>query len=141
MHCVFLEDAAIIRLVMEDLRAPFIQEIKKQLDPLEDIYQLIQDAIVEEPPISIRDGGIFALIIILILSVYVTTVQREKEWLAELEEKERQATGIKSMKIKYNRVFGYYLEVTNYKDMVPKEYIRKQTLANAERYVTEELKN
>ena len=130
-----------IRLVMEDLHTPFIQEIKKQLDPLEDIYQLIQDAIVEEPPISIRDGGIFR-------SDYHPDIERlrlagtkGKEWLAELEEKERQATGIKSMKIKYNRVFGYYLEVTNsYKDMVPKEYIRKQTLANAERYVTEELK-
>ena len=86
-----------IRLVMEDLHTPFIQEIKKQLDPLEDIYQLIQDAIVEEPPISIRDGGIFR-------SDYHPDIERlrlagtkGKEWLAELEEKERQATGIKSM--------------------------------------------
>ena len=130
-----------IRMVLEDLDTPLIQEVKEQLDPLEDLCQLIQNAIVEEPPISIRDGGIFR-------AEYHPDIERlrlagtkGKEWLAALEEKERIATGIKSMKIKYNRVFGYYLEVTNsYKDMVPKEYIRKQTLANAERYVTEELK-
>ena len=130
-----------IRMVMDDLRTPLIQDMKEQLDPLEDLYQLIQNAIVEEPPISTRDGGIFR-------PTYHPDIERlrqagtkGKEWLAALEEKERAATGIKSMKIKYNRVFGYYLEVTNsYKDMVPKEYIRKQTLANAERYVTEELK-
>lgn len=130
-----------IRMVLEDINTPLMEKIKKQFDPLEDLCHLIQDAIVDEPPISTRDGGIFR-------SEYHSEIERlrlagtkGKEWLAALEDKERQATGIKSMKIKYNRVFGYYLEVTNsYKDMVPKEYIRKQTLANAERYVTEELK-
>ena len=102
---------------------------------------LIRDAIIDDPPLAMKEGGI-------IRDGYheeVDTLRRAKsegkDWLAKLEEEEREKTGIKTMKIKYNKVFGYYLEVTNsYKDMVPDYYTRKQTLANAERYITPELK-
>ena len=112
-----------------------------RLDELQDVCDLIDRAIVEEPPIQIKDGGI-------IKEGYNEEIDRlraakteGKTWLAQLEAKERENTGIKNLKIKYNKVFGYYLEVTNsYKDMVPDYYTRKQTLTNAERYITPELK-
>lgn len=130
-----------IKTLASDLDTKLLNKINHDLDPLEDLCQMIQTAIMEEPPISVRDGGIFK-------SDYHPEIQRlrdaktqGKNWLADLEEKERALTGIKGMKIKYNRVFGYYLEVTNaYKNQVPDTYIRKQTLSNAERYVTPELK-
>ena len=111
------------------------------MDSLEELYQLIDASIMEEPPISVREGG-------LIKDGYNENVDRYrhaktegKTWLAELEAKEREKTGIKNLKIKFNKVFGYYLEVTNsYKDLVPDYFTRKQTLANAERYITPELK-
>ncbi len=111
------------------------------MDDLQDLCDLIDRAIMEEPPIPIKDGGI-------IKEGYNEEIDRlrnakteGKTWLAELEAKEREKTGIKNLKIKYNKVFGYYLEVTNsFKDMVPDYYIRKQTLTNAERYTTPELK-
>lgn len=118
-----------------------LRRLWEELDPLEDLYELICAAIQEEPPISVRDGGI-------IKAGYHEEIDRLKKaktegktWLAEMESREKEATGIKNLKIKYNKVFGYYLEVTNsYKDMVPLHWVRKQTLANAERYTTEELK-
>lgn len=130
-----------IKYIMSELSAALMQEIALQLDPLDDIHELIEHAIVEEPPITIKEGGI-------IKEGYNEEIDRlrnakteGKTWLAELEEKERGTTGIKNLKIKYNKVFGYYLEVTNsYKNMVPEHYMRKQTLANAERYITPELK-
>jgi DNA mismatch repair protein MutS len=111
------------------------------MDDLADLFELIDASIMEEPPISIHDGGI-------IREGYHEEVDKlrsartdGKTWLAELEAKERESTGIKNLKIKYNKVFGYYLEVTNsYKNLVPEHYMRKQTLANAERYITPELK-
>ena len=115
--------------------------IQEELDPLEDLCALVNDSIVEDPPLAMKEGGI-------IRDGYSEEVDKlrrakaeGKDWLAKLEEEEREKSGIKSMKIKYNKVFGYYLEVTNsYKDMVPDYYTRKQTLANAERYITPELK-
>ena len=111
------------------------------MDTLEDLYTLIDAAIEEEPPITVREGGI-------IKDGYHEEIDRLREaksqgknWLAELEAKEREKTGIKNLKIKFNKVFGYYLEVTNsFKDLVPDYYTRKQTLTNAERYITPELK-
>ena len=126
---------------MEDLRAPLLEEIKEELDPLEDISALIKEAIAEEPPLAMKEGGIIRDG----YSEEVDTLRRAKsegkDWLAKLESEEREKTGIKNLKIKYNKVFGYYLEVTNsFKDMVPDYYTRKQTLANAERYIIPELK-
>ncbi len=118
-----------------------LKNIHDDLDCLEDLADLVAAAIVDEPPINVREGGI-------IRDGYHEEVDRlrhaktdGKQWLAELEEREKEATGIKNLRIKFNKVFGYYLEVTNsFKDMVPAHYIRKQTLTNAERYTTPELK-
>ena len=115
--------------------------MESDLDPLEDLKTLIDAAIEEDPPISIRDGGI-------IRDGYNEEADRlrhakteGKDWLAQLEQEEKEKTGIKNLKIKYNKVFGYYFEVTNsFKELVPDYFIRKQTLANAERYTTDRLK-
>lgn len=130
-----------IRYLLEEMQSALLKEIYTELDPLEDLCELVQNAIAEEPPIAMKEGGI-------IRDGYheeVDTLRRAKsegkDWLAKLEQEEREKTGIKNLKIKYNKVFGYYLEVTNsYKDLVPDYYTRKQTLANAERYITPELK-
>ncbi len=130
-----------IKSLLEDFDAELLCEIKEEIDSLEEIYALIDASILEEPPITVREGG-------LIKDGYNEDVDKfrhasteGKTWLAELEAKEREKTGIKNLKIKYNKVFGYYLEVTNsYKNLVPDYFMRKQTLANAERYITPELK-
>ena len=130
-----------IKTVLAAFEKEELVEIREQIDGLEDIYQLIDEAIIEEPPISIREGG-------MIKDGFDETIDRlrsakhdGKQWLAQLEEEDRERTGIKNLKIKYNKVFGYYFEVTNsYKNLVPEDYIRKQTLANAERYTTPRLK-
>lgn len=131
-----------IKFLMQSFEGTLLKEIYEELDTLEDIAKLIDEAIVEEPPINVREGG-------MIKTGYNEEVDRlrkakteGKDWLMDLETKEREATGIKNLKIKYNRVFGYYLEVTNsYQNLVPETWIRKQTLANAERYTTKELKD
>ena len=130
-----------IRILAEELQSKEWKQIYEDIDPLQDIAGLIEAAIDPEPPLTIKEGGI-------IKSGYNEEVDRlrlakteGKTWLADLEAEERERTGIKNLKIKFNRVFGYYLEVTNsYKELVPQEWIRKQTLANAERYTTPELK-
>lgn len=130
-----------IKYLMNSMSSSLLKNIHDELDPLEDLCTLIMNAIVEEAPIAIKEGGI-------IKDGYHNEVDKlrqakteGKTWLYELETKERDRTGIKNLKIKFNRVFGYYLEVTNsYQNLVPKEWIRKQTLANAERYTTQELK-
>ena len=130
-----------IKYIMKSLQSPLLVQLQEEMDELGDLFALVDTAIVDEPPISIRDGG-------FIKEGYHEEVDRlrhakteGKSWLAKLEAEEREKTGIKTMKVKYNKVFGYYLEVTNsYKDMVPDYYTRKQTLTNAERYITPELK-
>ena len=118
-----------------------MQEISEELDTLTDLYDLVEKSIQEEPPISIREGNMIRDGYNEDVDRYRTAKTEGKSWLAEIETKERERTGIKNMKIKFNKVFGYYLEVTNsYKDLVPEDYIRKQTLTNAERYITPELK-
>ena len=129
-----------IKHLLGEFNGGILKKIYEDLDCLEDLAQLTESAIVEEPPVTVREGGI-------IQDGYHEEVDRlrhaktdGKKWLAELEEKEREATGIKNLRIKYNKVFGYYLEVTNsFKDQVPDRYIRKQTLTNAERFMTAEL--
>ena len=130
-----------IRYILQDMQCDLLRSIMEELDPLEDLCTLITNAIREEPPIAMKEGNI-------IRDGYNEEVDKlrraksdGKDWLAKLENDEREKTGIKNLRIKYNKVFGYYLEVTNsYKDLVPEYYTRKQTLANAERYITPELK-
>lgn len=130
-----------IKYIMESYDTPLLKEYHDSLDTLEDLCSLVMGAIMEEPPLTVREGGI-------IKDGYHEEVDKlrlaktdGKEWLAELAEQEREKTGIKNLRIKYNKVFGYYLEVTNsYKNLVPENWVRKQTLANAERYTTDRLK-
>lgn len=130
-----------IRYILEDFNDSLLQQIREDMDPLEDLCDLVQRAIREEPPISIRDGGMIREGFNEEVDKLRNAKTEGKTWLAELEAKEREKTGIKNLRIKFNKVFGYYLEVTNsYKDQVPDYYTRKQTLANAERYITPELK-
>ena len=137
-----LEMIPYIKQVLRDFQAPILKEIYEDMDSLEDITDLIKHAIVDEPPLAQKDGGIIREGFNEDVDKFRSARTDGKKWLTELEAKERERTGIKSLKIKYNRVFGYALEVTNtFKELVPENYIRKQTLANAERYITEELKN
>ena len=130
-----------IRFLCGNFQADLFQQLYEQLDPLEDIYQLIHDAIEEEPPISVREGGIFKTGYHKEIDRLRQAKTEGKDWLAYLEAKEKQNTGIKNLRIKYNKVFGYYLEVTkSFVSQVPENWIRKQTLTNAERYTTPELK-
>lgn len=130
-----------IRYILSEMKSPLLKELYEELDTLEDLCGLVKSAIKEEPPVAMRDGGI-------IKDGYNEEVDRlrtakssGKDWLARLEDEEREKTGIKNLRIKYNKVFGYYLEVTNsFKSMVPDYYTRKQTLTNAERYIIPELK-
>ena len=130
-----------IKMLLKDVSSELLSELEQQLDPLDDLSDLILKSIEEEPPVSVKEGGI-------IRGGYSEEVDRlraaktdGKQWLADLEAREREASGIKNLKIKFNRVFGYYLEVTNsFKELVPERWIRKQTLVNAERYTTPELR-
>ena len=130
-----------IKSLLGDFQCELLGEIREDMDTLEELCALIDRAIMEEPPISVRDGGLIKDGYNEDVDKYRKAKTEGKTWLAELEAKEREKTGIKNLKIKYNKVFGYYLEVTNsYKDLVPDYFMRKQTLANAERYITPELK-
>lgn len=130
-----------IKTLLEDFDTELLKELQTDMDPLEELYQLIDASIMEEPPISVREGGLIKDGYNENVDKYRHAKTEGKTWLAELEAKEREKTGIKNLKIKFNKVFGYYLEVTNsYRDLVPDYFTRKQTLANAERYITPELK-
>ncbi len=136
-----LEMLGPIKLLMGEFSSGRMQQLNDDLDTLQDLYELIDQAIQDDPPISIREGS-------MIRDGYHPEIDRlrsakteGKEWLAKIEEEEREKTGIKNLRIKFNKVFGYYLEVTNsYRELVPDYFIRKQTLTNAERYITPELK-
>lgn len=136
-----LEMLPAVKKVLKAFEKEELVGIEKDIDSLEDIYQLILNAIEEEPPITIREGGMIRDGFDETIDMLRSAKRDGKQWLAELEEQDRERTGIKNLRIKYNKVFGYYFEVTNsYKNMVPEDYIRKQTLANAERYTTPRLK-
>ena len=118
-----------------------LQDIYNDIDPLHELCDLIDRAIIEEPPVNLKDGGVIKAGYSSDLDSYRELSSNTREVIAAMEARERERTGIKGLKIGYNRVFGYYIEVTkSYLSMVPAEYIRKQTLAGAERYITEELK-
>ena len=130
-----------VRYLLKAFKSEDIVDIYNHMDELEDICRLIESSINDDPPISIKDGGIIKDGFDENIDKYRHAKTEGKQWLSELESKEKEKTGIKNLKIKYNKVFGYYLEVTNsYKDLVPETWTRKQTLANAERYITPELK-
>ncbi|MBE5875248.1 MAG: DNA mismatch repair protein MutS [Lachnospiraceae bacterium] len=130
-----------IKTVLREFDAKLLVEIENEIDGLEDLYHLIRDAITEEPPLTIREGGIIKNGFDENVDMFRNAKMQGKSWLAALEEEDRERTGIKNLKVKYNKVFGYYFEVTNsYKELVPEDYIRKQTLVNAERYTTPKLK-
>ncbi len=136
-----LEMLPSIKTILKDTDSGLLQQIQDELDDLSDLFRLIDDAIIEEPPITIKEGGIIKEGFNENIDELRNAKTEGKNWLAALENEDRERTGIKNLRIKYNKVFGYYFEVTNsYKDLVPEDYIRKQTLANAERYTTPRLK-
>ena len=130
-----------IKTLLSEFSAGLLKEIDNEIDDLSNICRLIENSIYEEPPISVREGGIIKDGFDENIDTLRHAKTEGKDWLAKLEEEDRERTGIKNLKIRYNKVFGYYYEVTNsFKDMVPEDYIRKQTLANAERYTNARLK-
>ena len=130
-----------IRLLLKECSGSALQEIYEDMDALEDLCELITAAIVDDPPLAMKEGGIIRDGYNQDVDNYRYAKTDGKNWLADLETEEREKTGIRNLRIKYNKVFGYYLEVTNsFKEMVPDYYTRKQTLTNAERYITPKLK-
>ena len=130
-----------IKYDIEDSGCKIIEELHENLDILQDVTKMIDDAIVEEPPFSRREGGIIKRGYSPQLDEMKASIREAKEWISSLEAVERKRTGIPNLKVGYNRVFGYYIDVTkSHFDKVPEEYIRKQTLANSERYITPKLK-
>lgn len=130
-----------IRQLLEEYRSSLLAETRELLDPLEDLKDLIERAIVEEPPITVREGGMIREGFHEETDRLRSAKTEGKNWLAALEQEEREKTGIKGLKVKFNKVFGYYFEVSNAsKNMVPDYFIRKQTLTNAERFTTDRLK-
>lgn len=130
-----------ILLICSEFKGTLLSNTTKDIDPLEDLYTLITSSIDDEPPINIKEGGIIRPGFNSDVDMLRSVKTEGKNWLASLEERERDATGIKNLRIKYNRVFGYYFEVTNsFINLVPATWIRKQTLTGAERYTTPELK-
>lgn len=132
-----------IKQVINEFKAEILVETNNELDDLSDIYKLIDDSIVEEPPITIKEGGLIKSGFNEEIDKLRAAKTEGKNWLMDLEAFEKERTGVKTLKVKYNKVFGYCIEITNsYKDQfeVPSDYTRKQTLANAERYITPKLK-
>mgnify|MGYP002550402479 FL=1 len=131
-----------IKGILSNTNSKLLKELFESLDDLQDIYKLIDDTIIDEPPISTKEGGLIKLGYNEEIDKLKTATTDGKKWLIELEAKEKEQTGIKNLKVGYNKVFGYYIEVSKSNvGLVPDRYIRKQTLTTGERYITEELKN
>ena len=130
-----------VKNVLKECKSAYLEELYEKLDELQDIYTLIENSIVDDPPMTIKEGGIIKLGYDEEIDKLKTAQTEGKNWLIQLEAEEKEKTGIKNLKIGFNKVFGYYLEVTkSFLDKVPDRYVRKQTLTNAERYITDELK-
>lgn len=130
-----------IKYDLEGIDTEMIAGIENDIDPLSDIYEAIKEAIMDDPPITLKEGGIIKEGWSDELDELNASIADARKWIAELEGKERERTGIPNLKVGYNKVFGYYLEITrSYYDNIPENYIRKQTLVNAERFITPELK-
>ena len=138
-----LEKLPEIKNILSECNSEMLKKAYENLDVLHDIYELIDKAIVEDPPMTVKDGGIIKLGYNEEIDKLKKAQTEGKNWLIQLEAEEREKTGIKNLKVGYNKVFGYYIEITkSFYNQVPSDrYIRKQTLTNAERYITEELKN
>ena len=131
-----------VKSVLQNCNSPMLKDIYENLDELQDIHDLIEKSIVEDPPMTVKDGGIIKMGYNEEVDKLKTATTEGKNWIIQLEAEEREKTGIKNLKVGFNKVFGYFIEVTKSNlDQVPERYIRKQTLTNAERYITEELKN
>ena len=131
-----------VKSILSNCKSELLVKLFDNLDELQDIHELIEKSIVDDPPMTIKDGGIIKLGYDEEIDRLKTAQTEGKNWLVQLEADEKEKTGIKNLKIGFNKVFGYYLEVTkSYLNQVPDRFIRKQTLTNAERYITEELKN
>ena len=130
-----------LKELMKDRSSDLLKELYDELDVLEDVAKLIEDAIVDDPPVSVKEGGIIKSTYDEEVNKLRTASTEGKNWVIAIESKEREATGIKNLKVGYNKVFGYYLEVSkSFVNMVPDRFIRKQTLSTGERYITDELK-
>lgn len=130
-----------VKKALSVCKSNYLQELYEELDELQDIHELIEQSIVEDPPMTIKDGGIIKLGYDPEIDRLKTATTDGKSWLIQLEQEEREKTGIKNLKVGFNKVFGYYIEVTkSFLSQVPERFVRKQTLANGERYITEELK-
>ena len=139
--CAALSRLPELKQLLGGVSSALLKEIREKIDPLEDVAALIESAIVDEPPFSIREGGMIRPGYHEELDELRTDMGSGKEIIAQLEAQEREKTGIPKLKVGYNRVFGYYIEISNsYRDKVPDEYIRKQTLTNCERFITPDLK-
>ena len=131
-----------VKQVLQNCDAPMLKDIYENLDELQDIYELIENSIVDDPPMTVKDGGIIKLGYNEEVDKLKTATTEGKNWIIKLEADEKEKTGIKNLKVGFNKVFGYFIEVTKSNlSQVPERYVRKQTLTNAERYITEELKN
>ena len=131
-----------VKSVLQTTESPMLKDIYENLDELQDIYELIEKSIVDDPPMTVKDGGIIKMGYDEEVDKLKTATTEGKNWIIQLEADEKEKTGIKNLKVGFNKVFGYFIEVTKSNlDQVPERYIRKQTLTNAERYITEELKN
>ena len=136
-----LKNIPSLKQILADAKSNMLKGLYEKLDGLEDIYELIDKAIVEDPPISVKEGGIIKSGFSTEIDEYRKASTEGKNWIIALEAKEKEKTGIKNLKVGYTRVFGYYIEITkSFLKQVPDNYIRKQTLTNAERFITEELK-
>ena len=136
-----LEKLPEVKQVLEQCQSSKLKELNNNLDELNDIFELIDKAIVEEPPMTVKDGGIIKIGYDPEIDILKRASTEGKSWLAQLEADEKQKTGIKTLKVGYNKVFGYYIEVSkSFVSQVPERFIRKQTLTTGERYITEELK-
>ena len=130
-----------IKSMIKNSKSKMLRNLYEELDSLEDIYELIDKAIVDDPPILVTEGGVIKMGYNTEIDELKTAMTQGKTWLVQLEAREKEETGIKGLKVGYNKVFGYYLEVTKSNlALVPDRYIRKQTLTGGERYITEELK-
>ena len=130
-----------IKTLLRNAQSAMLSELTEDIDTLEDLYTLVDEAIVDEPPLVVREGGIIKDGFNENVDQYRKAKTDGKGWLAEVETEERERTGIKTLRVRFNKVFGYYIEVTNsFLDMVPEDYIRKQTLTGAERFITPKLK-
>ena len=130
-----------VKTLLSNCKSDMLKDLYESLDELQDMYELIEKAIVDDPPMTVKDGGIIKLGFDEEIDKLKTAQTEGKNWLIQLEAEEKEKTGIKNLKVGFNKVFGYFIEVTKSNlNQVPDRYIRKQTLTNGERYITEELK-